>query len=155
MKQVGQSGINAFLQGLDSKPYSNDATKIAWDVNSVTLTQSMTYFCNYYGVFPSTSQTSTRALNDTILANYNLTVGKLIFDKKSSCFPGAVFQHIFRGQTSITGSLLALGLTRTPDIRVTGLGLLSYYQPRLYNSEYTANGTSRLVVLQLGLAGDS
>ena len=51
----------------------------------------------------------------------------------------------------ITGSLLALGLTRTPDIRVTGISLLSYYNPRLYRSEYTAEGTSRLVVLQLGL----
>jgi hypothetical protein len=48
---------------------------------------------------------------------------------------------------------LALGLTRTPDIRLTAVGLLCDYKPRLYRSEYTANGTSRLVVLQLGLVG--
>jgi hypothetical protein len=153
MKQVGQPGINAFLQGLDSKQPQSDNTKTAYDVGQVFLTQNVTYFCNYYGIFPSPYQTSTRALSDTILANYNLSVGINIFDKKSNCFPGAVFNHIFRGQTNVTGSLLALGLTRTPDVRVTGLSLLSYYQPRLYSSEYTASGTSRVIVLQLGLAG--
>jgi hypothetical protein len=35
------------------------------------------------------------------------------------------------------------------------LGLLSDYKPRLYRSEYTVYGTSRLAVLQLGLAGGS
>jgi len=55
--------------------------------------------------------------------------------------------------TASSEALLALGLTRTPDIRLTGIGLLSYYHPRLYRSEYTAYGTSRLVVLQLGLVG--
>jgi hypothetical protein len=152
MKQVGQKGINAFLQGLDSKAYSSSSTTIAWDIGTVTLTQNMTGYCNYYGIFPSSSQTSTRALNDTILANYHLSVGLQVFDKKASCYPGAVFNHVPSGGT-ITGSLLALGLTRSPDIRITGLSLLAYYHPRVYASEYTAKGTSRLVVLQLGLAG--
>jgi hypothetical protein len=30
---------------------------------------------------------------------------------------------------------------------------LSDFKPRLYRSEYTAYGTSRLVILQLGLVG--
>jgi hypothetical protein len=156
MKQVGQLGINAFLQGLDGQRYNNaDTTKIANDIGVVTLSQDVINYCNYYGIFPSTSQTSARALNNTIRSNYNLTVATQIFDEKSNCFPGAVFQHIFRGQTNVTGSFLAVGLTSTPDIRVTAVGLLSYYQPRVYASEYTATDTSRLVVLQLGLAGGS
>ncbi len=76
-----------------------------------------------------------------------------IFDQVGSNIPGAVYDHIFRNDVDITGSLLALGLTRTPDIRLTALGLLAYYNPRLYASDYMANGTSRLVVLQLGQAG--
>jgi hypothetical protein len=153
MKLVGQPGINAFLQGLDNKPYQSDNSKTAYDVGGVYLTQNVTYYCNYYGIYPSPYQTSTRALTESILNNYNLTIGLSIFDKKSGCYPGAVYRHVFSGETDITGSLLAIGLARTADIRLTALGLLSYYQPRLFRSEYTASGTSRLVVLQLGLVG--
>jgi hypothetical protein len=119
----------------------------------VYLTQTVTYYCNYYGIYPSPHQTSTRALSESILDNYNLTIGLSVFDEKSGCYPGAVYRHVFSGSTDTTGSLLALGLTRTPDIRITAISLLSYYQPKLYPSEYTAYGTSRLVVLQLGLVG--
>lgn len=61
MKPVGQPGINAFLQGLDNKAYTSDNTKIANDIGTVTLTQNVTNSCNYYGIFPSTTQTSSRA----------------------------------------------------------------------------------------------
>jgi hypothetical protein len=153
MKLVGQPGVNAFLQGLDNKPYQNDGAKTAYDVGQVHLTQNVAYYCNYYGIYPSPYQTSTRAFTEAILNNYNLTIGLSMFDKKSGCYPGAVYRHVFSGETNITGSLLAIGLARTADIRLTALGLLSYYQPRLFRSEYTASGTSRLVVLQLGLVG--
>jgi hypothetical protein len=67
--------------------------------------------------------------------------------------PGAVWNHIFKGATNITGSLFTLGVTRVPDTRLAALGILSDYNPALYKSQYTAAGTSELVVLQLGLAG--
>jgi hypothetical protein len=67
--------------------------------------------------------------------------------------PGAIYKHVFSGSSNSTGSFLALGLTRTPDIRLTEISLLSYYKPRLYASDYTAGDSSRLVVLQLGLVG--
>ena len=87
MRNVGTKGINAFLQGLDSKTYQSSTTTIAYDVGTVALTQNMTNYCNYYGIFPSASQTSTRALNDTILANYHLSVGLQVFDKKGGLLP--------------------------------------------------------------------
>jgi len=156
MKQVGPPGINAFLQGLDDKPYQSDNTEIARTVGQVSLTQDVIDYCNYYGVYPFPSQTSTRALRDSIRGTYHLQLGLKMFDSVSQSGviynPGAVYNHVTNG-VDITGSLLALGMTRTPDIRLTGLGLLSYYQPRLYRAEYTAKGTSRLVVLQLGLVG--
>ena len=153
MKAVGAAGLTAFLQGVDDKTYSYDQTWLTESVGSVTLTQEILGYSNYYGVYPSPSQTSTRALKDSILGNYHLTVGFPIFDKKSGCYPGAIFQHVFSDETDTSGSLLALGLTRTPDIRLTALGILSYYQPRLYSAEYDAEGTSRIVALQLGLVG--
>jgi hypothetical protein len=153
MKMTSQGGIRAFLQGLDNQTYHYDENGVASDVGGVTLTSQATDSCNYYGIYPSLYQTSTRALSNSILQSYNLTIGLNIFNPVGSNNPGSIYNHIFKGSTSITGSLLALGLTRTPDVRVTGLSLLSYYQPRLYASEYTAEGTSRMVVLQLGMVG--
>jgi len=80
-------------------------------------------------------------------------MGLSIFNPVGNYYPGAIYNHVAAGSTNITGSLLALGLTRTPDVRVTGLSLLSYYHPRLYASEYSTHGTSRVVILQLGLVG--
>ena len=57
------------------------------------------------------------------------------------------------GVVQYKGGFYALGLTRTPDIRLTALGLLCDYQPRLYASDYSGEDASRLVVLQLGLVG--
>ncbi len=148
----GQAGINAFLQGLDNQDYHYDNTGVASDVGSVTLTSKAIRSCNYYGIYPSTYQTSSRALSTSVL-NYHLSVGFNVFNEKNNYFPGAIYNHYATGSTDITGSFLALGLTRTPDVRVTAVSLLSYYQPRLYAEEYTAKGTSRLVVLQLGMVG--
>lgn len=150
----GQSGINAFLQGLDNRAqYTYDKTGLIPSTGFIaTLSQQVLDSCNYYGIYPSPYQTSTRALKDSILGNYHLTIGLKIFDSVTvsgtTYNPGALYNH-----NSKSGSLLALGLTRTPDIRLTAIGILSYYKPRLYHSEYTASGTSRLVVLQLGQVG--
>jgi len=159
MKQVGQAGVRAFLQGLDRDHYpppgypNGDSRSLIPSAGfTATLSQQVLDCCNYYGIYPSPYQTSTRALEDSILRDYYLTIGLKIFDSvtvsDTTYNPGALYNHISR-----SGSLLALGLTRTPDIRLTALGLLSYYKPRLYRSKYTATNTSRLVVLQLGLLG--
>jgi len=154
MQKVYQGGINAFLQGLDNQQYRYDETKVAAGISGlVYLSSEVSYYCNYYGIYPSPYQTSTRALSTSIINNYNLTVPLYILNQVGSQIPGAVYRHIFGSATNITGSFLALGLTRTPDIRLTALGLLSYYKPRLYASEYTVAGTSRLIVLQLGQVG--
>jgi hypothetical protein len=151
MQLTGGSGSIAFLRGLDSQAYSTSGTAVT-DSNTrqATLTPAAVESCNYYGIYPSSSQTSTRALSSSIQTTYHLSVGLNVFNPVSGYYPGTIYTH---GTTNITGSFLALGLTRTPDVRVTALSLLSYYHPRLYSSEYTAAGTSRLVVLQLGLAG--
>ena len=151
MKQTGQAGVRAFLQGLDNQQYHSDSSSVISSVGVVTLNETVVNYCNYYGIYPSSYQTSTRALS--ILSGYNLSVGLYVFNPVGSYLPGAIYNHVFSGSTNITGSLLALGLTRTPDIRLTAISLLSYYRPALYPSKYMANETSRLVVLQLGLVG--
>jgi hypothetical protein len=154
MNQTGPAGLNAFLRGLDNQSYSYDPTDIKDPVSRVVyLSNQVVDSCNYYGIYPSQSQTSTRALPTSIQSTYNLSVGLYVFNRVGNYLPGAIYNHVFSGSSDITGSLLALGLTRTPDIRITAISLLSYYHPRLYRSEYTAYGTSRLVVLQLGLVG--
>jgi hypothetical protein len=165
MQSVGQLGSRAFLQGLNGQTYNkNDNGAIIDSAHSqtgypVTFTQTLNDSENYYGIYPSTAQTASRALSISTLQTYNLQVGLYVFNSYSynsvNYLAGAIYNHYATGSTNITGSFLALGLTRTPDVRVTALGLLSYYHPRVYASQYTATGTSRLVVLQLGLAGGS
>jgi len=161
MRQVGPPGLNAFLRGLDNQGYSYNDQWITGDPSddsrlaSVPLSSEAIYYCNYYGLYPSPYQMATRALPDSIRTTYNLPQSSItyIFNKVGNWIPGAVFRHIAVGDNKITGSLFALGLTRIPDIRLTALGLLCAFKPRLYRSEYTASGTSRLVILQLGQVG--
>ncbi len=151
MQQTGGGGSIAFLRGLDNQTYGVSGIGVAEsNTRPVTLTQTAFDACNYYGIYPSQTQTSTRAISNTIQATYHLSIGVNVLNPVSNYYPGTLYTH---GTTNITGSFLALGLTRTPDVRMTALSLLSYYHPRVYASEYSATNTSRLVVLQLGLAG--
>lgn len=156
MRRVGPAGLNSFLRGLDGQTYSFNDTWITSSLSSpVYLSSKAYYYCNYYGIYPSPYHMSTRALPSSITISYNLNVTTYIFDVVGNSIPGAVYRHSVTvgNETNFQGSLLALGLTRTPDIRLTALGILSDYKPRLYRSEYGTFGTSRLVVLQLGLVG--
>jgi hypothetical protein len=152
MRQTGDPGLNAFLQGLDNRSsyaYGHSQTD---DRGIVTLSAQALESSNYYGIYPSPYQTSTRALSDSIIGTYNLDVTTYVFNPDGNWIPAAVYRHRGTGG-GYQGGFYAIGLTRTPDIRLTALGLLADYRPRLYRSEYTANGTSRIVVLQLGLVG--
>jgi hypothetical protein len=156
MKMNSQAGARGFLEGINGQTYTYSATTISDNTDhQVTFTQKVADLSNYYGIYPSNSQTATRSISNSTLAGFNLKVGLNIFNPSGDYLAGAVYNHYATGSQDITGSFLALGLTRTPDVRVTVLSLLSYYQPRVYASEYTATGTSRLVVLQLGLVGDN
>jgi hypothetical protein len=158
MKDVAKKGLTAFLRGLDYlqfPQYTSPSDSQTGNPGLVYLNSTALYYCNYYGIYPSPYQTSTRALSNSILTTYHLPNSSVIyiFDKKDNWIPGAVYRHIADGDNNVTGSLFALGLTRTPDIRLTALGILCAFKPRLYRSEYTASGTARLVVLQLGQVG--
>jgi len=164
MKCVGPAGLNSFLRGLNGEGYATDT--VGWITlgnppatpasAQVQLSSSALGFTNYYGIYPSPYQTATRAVPSTIQSRYNLNATAYIFDPVNAggktWLAGATFVHR-NASGYINGKLIPIGLTRTPDIRITALAILSYYEPRLYRSEYTASGTSRLVVLQLGQVG--
>ena len=150
MRQVGPSGINAFLQGMDSLSYTFNDSGTAAGVGVVQFTSTGLERCNYYGVYPSSYQTASRALTQSIQSTYHLNCFGLIFEIKNDRVAGATFRH-----QSGTGALTAIGLTRIPDVRIAALGLLMYYQPTVYRSEFGASGTSRFVTLQLGQQGGS
>lgn len=159
MKLVGAAGLNAFLRGLDNQSYTYNNTWITGDTDddarlaNVNLTSTALYYCNYYGIYPSQYQTATRALPSWIITTFNLKVTTYVFNPVGNWVPGAVFRHVFPNTTEVRGSFFALGLTRTPDIRLAALGVLCDYKPRLYRSEFNATQTSRLMVLQLGIVG--
>ena len=148
MQGIGPAGVNAFLQGLDNRDYWFDGTGTAAGVGVVDFTAEAFDRCNYYGIYPSPYQTSSRALTVNILGSYNLDLVAPVFELKSDRIAAATFSH-----QSGNGALTAIGLTRIPDVRVAVLGLLMYYGPTVYRSEFGASGTSRLVTLQLGQQG--
>ena len=152
---VGNAGLNAFLQGLDNRASYVPGSSSTSNPGTVYLSSKVVANTNYYGIYPSQYQTSTRALPTSNIATYNLDVTTYVFNPVGSSIPAAVYRHkvTIDGITQYQGGFYAIGLTRTPDIRITALGLLSDYHPRLYASEYTAEGTSRLVILQLSLVG--
>jgi hypothetical protein len=154
MQMTGPGGSRGFLEGINNQTYVSNTNAITDSASrQVTFTPYVANLTNYYGIYPSTYQTSTRALSNSTLSGYNLKIGLNVFNPAGDYLAGAIYNHYATGSSNITGSLLALGLTRTPDVRITGLSLLSYYQPRLYASEYTAEDSSRLVILQLGVVG--
>lgn len=155
MRQTGNAGLNAFLQGLDNRSSYVSGSSSTSSPGVVYLSKQALDSSNYYGIYPSTHQTSTRALPTSITTDYHLDVSTYVFNPIGSSIPAAIYRHkvTIGGKTQHQGGFYAIGLTRTPDIRLTALGLLADFKPRLYRSEYTANGTSRLVVLQLGLVG--
>jgi hypothetical protein len=155
MRQTGNPGLNAFLQGLDNRSSYVPGISSTSNPGVVYLSSQAIDSSNYYGIYPSPYQTSTRALPTTIISDYHLNVTTYVFNVVSGSIPAAVYRHrvTIGGTSQYQGGFYAIGLTRTPDIRLTALGLLADYRPRLYRSEYTANGTARIVVLQLGLVG--
>jgi hypothetical protein len=155
MRQTGNPGLNAFLQGLDNRSSYTPGTSSTSSPGVVYLSSRVLESSNYYGIYPSQYQTSTRALPTSIITDYNLDVTTYVFNPVGGSIPAAVYRHkvTIDGTTQYQGGFYAIGLTRTPDIRITALGLLSEYNPRIYRSEYSVYGTSRLAVLQLGLAG--
>jgi hypothetical protein len=155
MRQTGNAGLNAFLQGLDNRSSYVSGSSSTSSPGVVYLSKQALDSSNYYGIYPSTHQTSTRALPTSITTDYHLDVSTYVFNPIGGSIPAAIYRHkvTIGGKTQHQGGFYAIGLTRTPDIRLTALGLLADFKPRLYRSEYTANGTSRLVVLQLGLVG--
>jgi hypothetical protein len=158
MNMTGAAGLNAFLEGLAGQKYNYNPNWIAQPGGSqyiVSFTSSSSYYSNYYGIYPSSYQTATRALPMSILGTYDLSVslkGYIFNVINNTWIAGATYNHE-GSDNKIHGSFMAIGLARIPDVRIVALGLLTYYAPTLYKSAYTASGTSRLIVLQLGEVG--
>lgn len=156
MRRVGAGGLNSFLRGLDVDNYPSYSYDDSWITGSpgiVYFTTGAYYYSNYYGIYPSPYQTATRALPSWIQSIYHTTVVSNVFNPVNNWYGAATFKH------NGTGVFTAIGLTRTPDIRVTALALLMYYHPTLYKSEFALTAgerpTQRLVVLQLSQQGGS
>ena len=172
MECVGAAGLNSFLMGLDGESYVTDT--IGWITlgnpsstgqitppyspasEEVTISAGTQSLMNYYGIYPSTTQTATRAVPSTIEGSYNLVAESSVFnsvtDGGRTWLAGTTFAHL-NSDGGISGTFIPIGLTRSTDVRISALAILSYYQPRIYASDYTAQDSSRLVVLQLGIVG--
>ena len=157
MKNVGPAGFNGFLQGLNGEDFVNDGEWITGSIDVVNFVDTTKEMTNYYGIYPEVYQTATRALPIDKLADYNVYLNpeSNIFEPieigGETYYAGATFSHRESGTTS--GTLTAIGLARTPDIRIAILGILMFYRPNLYRFPFGANGTARLIVFQLAQVG--
>ncbi|UCB59651.1 MAG: hypothetical protein JSW72_05820 [Candidatus Bathyarchaeota archaeon] len=156
MIRVDAGGLNSFLRGLDVEnypTYNYDSSWITGNPGIVDFSPEARYYANYYGIYPSPYQTATRALPSWIQGTYHTTIEASVFNPVGGWHAAATFKH------AGTGALTAIGLTRTPDIRIAALALLTYYHPIIYKTEFTLktgeSPTQRLVVLHLSQQGGS
>jgi hypothetical protein len=163
MNCVSSYGLSAFLEGLANQAYTytQSQTSSGAPPTVVYLTGQTQSLCNYYGLYPNTYQTTTRALPTSITQQYDLAVTTYLFNTFNyggqQYNPGAVYRHwttdINGVYGNFKGGFFALGMARIPDIRLTALGILCNYQPVRYSALYSAQASNRLVVLQLGTVG--
>ena len=150
MKKVDTAGAIAFLDGLTTADPSGLSTNIKEEVGVVGLSSYALDRCNYYGIYPNSNQTAARALNAAMLeGTYGLIPTELFV--RSTDYPNHIPAATYLNEDG--GALTAIGLTRTPDVRVAALALLMYYHPNVYRSNFGDRETSRLVTLQLGQQG--
>lgn len=76
----------------------------------------------------------------------------------NSIIAGAIYDHIsgydaVAKKDIIQGSLIQIGLARTPDVRVMQILLLARYQPKINRTQFDAQDTTRLITLQIGQVG--
>ena len=81
----------------------------------------------------------------------------------TSIIAGAIYDHIptvgevgydpLLVKQKIQGSLIQIGLARTPDVRVMQILLLARYKPLIQRTQFDAQGTTRLITLQVGQVG--
>jgi hypothetical protein len=160
MEMVGSNGLSAFMEGLDNQPYLYTGSSTG-DIGVVYLSSQTLSLCNYYGLYPASYQTSTRALPTSILGQYDLVAATNLFSTANDggYNPGAVYRHWTKEVNGVKsdyqGGFFALGMARIPDIRLAALGILCDYQPVRYSAAYAASGSNRVVVLQLGIVGGS
>ena len=168
MRIIDAAGLNYFLQGIDSSYHSSPVDNETWITSSigvVSYTAQIRAAMDYYGIYPGLTQTSTRAIPITDISRYHIVLptdsqGNAysnifipITSGSKQYYAGAIWTHQVGGVTN--GAFMAIGLDRTPDIRVTLIGLLNYYKPTLIRSQFNVVGTTRMVELQIGQLGAS
>ncbi len=167
MRLIASRGLNYFLQGIDYSSHPTPFDNNTWITQEITgvvyYTDLVRQAQDYYGLYPGYTQTSTRALPIRDLSRYHMIIPLDSMGRDytniftpvtiggTKYYAGATWVHQVSGKTR--GVFLAIGLARTPDIRVALLGLLQYYHPTLLRSEFSASGTTRVIELQVSQLG--
>jgi hypothetical protein len=71
MQMTGPGGSRAFLEGINNQTYVSNTNAVTDSADrQVTFTQNVADLSNYYGVYPSVYQTSTRALSNSTFSRF-------------------------------------------------------------------------------------
>jgi len=135
---IGCRGLSTII-----RDNPNDGTWRCKDVGLVYLTDKGFETMNTYGIQIPPYQSSSRALSRSWVEAGGWNVAIQIFYEEQGYLPVSVL-------TKGEGAFIQVGLTRTPDIRVSVIALLSYLRPSL--SELLENAIVGLRVLVLKMA---
>jgi hypothetical protein len=109
------------------------------------------YYYSYYGINPgSTPQELAWDFKEQVKTQYHLVQKEDVFVPTGG-LSGNVYAHI--PGSDVEGSIFLLGLTQTPDERITAIGILLYYKPGLYRLDFLEQDTIRFVTLTLAQMG--
>ena len=140
------------LAGLDNQPIDTSAKDPQKESTTPPeYSDRAKYYYSYYGVNPgSTPQDLAWDFKEQVKTDYHLVQREDVFVSTSG-LSGNIYAHI--PGSEIEGSIFLLGLTQTPDERITTIGILLYYKPDLYRVDFLEKDTIRFVTLTLAQMG--
>lgn len=155
--------LDAFLCGLDNRdvPSTGKEWRYKEDLPaSWTSTAKQIY--TTYGVYPGLNQPDVFVLGKDMESEFHLYLNDTaVFEQSAKGYPGAIYIHYIDANGNDVkdsteqhrGAFFSLCLPQIPDKRISAIGILQYYRPKIYRTAFTENDTIRFVSLTLAQLG--
>jgi hypothetical protein len=154
--------LDAFLTGLDNRDkYSGKEWRYKQD-DEADWTDDAVKTYTKYGVFPGENQPGIFVLGKDIEGEFHLYRNNTdVFMETDKGSPGSIYMHYLDSNGNDQkdqdeerrGAFFSLCLPQIPDKRISTIGILQYYKPRVYRTPFTENDSIRFVALTLAQLG--
>ena len=154
--------LDAFLTGLDNRDsFSGKEWRYKED-EKASWTQTAKQIYTTYGVYPGLNQPDIFVLGKDMESEFHLYINDTaVFEQTDKGYPGAIYIHYVDSDKDnvrdpseqVRGAFFSLCLPQIPDKRISAIGILQYYRPKIYRTPFTENDTIRFVTLTLAQLG--